>query len=76
MGLLLRFFLKRSEWSFERSLETYETCLRVIQVDLSTDLHNIYSSQMDGEAAGALAAQVVNFLKGEDIDEIARVSDK
>jgi hypothetical protein len=29
---------------------------------------------MDGEVAGALAAQVVNFLKGEDIDEIARVS--
>jgi hypothetical protein len=32
---------------------------------------------MDGEAASALAAQVVNFLKGEDIDEgIARVSDE
>jgi hypothetical protein len=31
---------------------------------------------MDGEAARTLAAQVVNFLKGEDIDEIARVSDE
>jgi hypothetical protein len=36
----------------------------------------VYSSQMDGEAAGTLAAQVVNFLKGEDIDERARVSDE
>lgn len=31
---------------------------------------------MDGEAASALAAQVVNFLKGEDIEEIARVKDE
>jgi hypothetical protein len=30
---------------------------------------------MEGEAAKTLAAQVVNFLKGEDLDEIARVSD-
>lgn len=56
--------------------ELFDTCLRAIQVDLYADLKNIYSSQMDGEAAGALAAQVVNFLKGEDIDEIARVSDE
>jgi len=70
MGLLSRFFLKRAERSFA-------TCLRVIQVDLLADLRNIYSSQMDGEAASALAAQVVKFLKGEDIDEgIARVSDE
>jgi hypothetical protein len=69
MGLLSRFFLKRAERSFE-------TCLRLIQVDLCADLRNIYSSQMDGEAARTLAAQVVNFLKGEDIDEIARVSDE
>jgi len=31
---------------------------------------------MDHEVARALAAQVVNLLKGEDIDEIARVSDE
>jgi hypothetical protein len=31
---------------------------------------------MDGNAAKALAAQVANFLKGADIDEIARVSDE
>jgi len=69
MGLLSRFFLKRAE----RSLET---CLRAIQVDLFAELRNIYSSQMDGETARTLAAQVVNFLKGADIDEIARVSDE
>ena len=69
MGLLSRFFLKRAERSFA-------TCLRAIQVDLFADLSNIYSSQMDGEAASALAAQVVNFLKGEDIEEIARVKDE
>src|SRR5271157_5954999 len=69
MGLLSRFFLKRAERSFA-------TCLRAIQVDLFADLSNIYSSQMEGEAASALAAQVVNFLKGEDIEEIARVKDE
>ena len=66
MGLFSRFFLKRAERSFE-------TCLGVIQIDLAEDLCNIYSSQMDHKAARTLAAQVVNFLKGEDIDEIARV---
>jgi len=69
MGLLSRFFLKRAERSFA-------TCLRAIQVDLCEDLSNIYSLQMDYRVARTLAAQVVNFLKGEDIDEIARVSDE
>ncbi len=69
MGLLSRFFLKRAERS-------YEMCLRVIQIDLAEDLCNIYSSQMDHNVARTLAAQVVNFLKGEDIDEIAHVSDE
>ena len=69
MGFLSRFFLKRAERSFE-------TCLRLTQVALCDDLRDIYSSQMDGEAASTLAAQVVNFLKGEDIDEIARIKDE
>lgn len=57
--------------------QLFATCLRLIQVDLYSDLRTTYSSQMDGEAASALAAQVVNFLKGEDVDEgIARVSDE
>ena len=50
----------------ETAQQLFATCLRAIQVDLYADLRNIYSSQMDSEAASALAAQVVNFLKGED----------
>ena len=69
MGFLSRFFLRRAEDSFA-------TCLRQGQVDLYSDLHNTYSSEMDDESARTLAAQVVNFLKGEDIEEIARVSDE
>src|ERR1039458_5538518 len=69
MGFLSRFFLNRAKRSFEM-------CLRVIQIDLAEDLCNIYSSQMDNKVARTLAAQVVNFLKGEDIDEIARVSNE
>src|ERR1035438_8541285 len=60
----------------ETAQQLFATCLRAIQVDLAEDLCNIYSSQMDREAARALAAQVANFLMGEDIDEIARVSDE
>jgi hypothetical protein len=74
MGFLSRFFHKSSD--METAQQLFATCLRAIQVDLYADLRNIYSSQMDGEAASALAAQVVNFLKGEDIDEIPRVSDE
>jgi len=76
MGLLSRLFLKRAEWSFAQAEEAFTVSLRAIQVDLYADLKNIYSSQMDSDAAGTLAAQVVNFLKGEDIDEIAHVSDE
>ena len=69
MGFLSRFFLKRAERSFEK-------CLRLTQVALCDELRDIYSSQMDGEVASTLAAQIVNFLKGVDIDEIARVKDE
>ncbi len=74
MGFLSRFFHKSSD--METTQQLFATCLRAIQVDLYADLRNIYSSQMDGKAASALAAQVVNFLKGEDIDQIARISDE
>jgi hypothetical protein len=47
-----------------------------VQVDLYSDIYSTYRSEMNDEAARVLAAQVVNFLKGEDIDEIARVSDE
>ena len=69
MGFLSRFFLKPTE-------KLFTTCLRVVQVDLYSDLYTTYRSEMNDEAAKVLAAQVVNFLKGEDIDEIARVSDE
>ena len=74
MRFLSRFFHKSCD--METAQQLFDTCLRAIQVDLYSDLHNIYSSQMDGNAAGTLAAQVANFLKGEDIEEIARVSDE
>ena len=67
MGFLERFFRKSCD--METAQQLFATCLRAIQVDLFADLSNIYSSQMDGEAAKTLAAQVVNFLMGEDIDE-------
>jgi hypothetical protein len=76
MGLLSRLFLKRAEPSLARAEEAFAVSLRALQLDLCADLEHIYSSQMDGEVARTLAAQVVNFLKGEDIDEIARVSDE
>ena len=74
MGFFDRFFHKSCD--METAQQLFAECLRAIQVDLFAELSNIYSSQMEGEAASALAAQVVNFLKGEDIDEIARVSDE
>jgi hypothetical protein len=74
MGFLSRFFHKSCD--METAQQLFATCLRAIQVDLCSDLENIYSSQMDHNEAGTLAAQVVNFLKGVDVDEIARVSDE
>jgi hypothetical protein len=76
MGILSRFFLKRAEPAVNDLDENFSTCLRALQVDLFADLRNIYSSQMEREIAATLAAQVANFLKGEDIDEIARASDE
>ena len=73
MGFLSRFF-KRAKPSLDDLDENFAICLRLMKVDLCEDLRNIYSSQMDDKAARTLAAQVVNFLMGEDIDEIARVS--
>ena len=76
MGFLSRFFLKRAEPSLDELDKVVAMSLRTMKVDLFADLSNIYSSQMDCEAARTLAAQVVNFLIGGDIDEIARVSDE
>ena len=76
MGLLSRFFLKRSEPPLGDLDQNFAMCLRALRVDLFADLKNIYSSQMEREVAKALAAQVANLLLGADIDEIARVSDE
>jgi len=80
MGILSRFF-KPAESSINdldlNKLDEYlAMSLRAMKVDLFADISNIYSLQMDGNTAKALAAQVVNFLMGEDIDEIARVSEE
>jgi len=81
MGILSQFFAKRAEREYnQRSLheldDNFSMSFRLLNVDLCVDVRNFYSSQMDDNAARALAAQVVNFLKGEDIDEIARVSEE
>jgi hypothetical protein len=76
MGFLSRFFPKRAEPSLDDLDKAVSMSLRALKVDLFADLSNIYSSQMDHEVAKTLAAQVVNFLMGGDINEIARVSDE
>jgi hypothetical protein len=76
MGFLSRLFGKRAEPSLEEVDEFVSTSLRLLKVDLCEDLSNIYSSQLDYKVDRTLVAQVVNFLMGEDIDEVARVSDE
>jgi len=76
MGFLSRLFLKRAEPSLDELDKVVSMSLRLLRVDLFADLSNIYSSQMEHDAANTLAAQVVNFLMGADIDEIARTSDE
>ena len=39
----------------------------MVQVSLFTRLHRQYSATMPEEAAKVMAAQVVNYLKGEDL---------
>jgi len=72
MGFLSRFFHKSCD--MRTAEELFATCLSLIQVDLYSNLRTIYSSQMNDGDARTLAAQVVSFLKAEDIDEIARAS--
>jgi hypothetical protein len=83
MGLLSRFFTNRTkqdqsfnELDLNKLDEYLSMCIRAMKVDLCADLNNIYSSQMENKLARTLAAQVVNFLMGEDIDGIARDSDE
>ena len=63
-------------WPFKRSfglgasIKCFEQGLRDIQVTLFVILRTQYSAEMDGESARVLAAQVVNYLKGEDIESV------
>ena len=59
-------------WPFKKKAEnavihSFEKGLRMMQVSLYKKLESEYSPTMAGEPAGVLAAQVVNYLKGEDI---------
>lgn len=76
MGLLSRLFAKRSEPSLGEMDEAFTLCLRLLKVDLANDICNVYSAQMDHQDARGLAAQVTNFLMGEDVEEIARKSEE
>ena len=57
--------IKKTE---KRIVRFFEKGLRLIQVTLFARLHLQYSTTMEKESAGVLAAQVVNYLKGEDIE--------
>src|SRR5712692_2871990 len=66
----LKHYLMR--WPFKKKAEnalihSFEMGLRMMQVSLYKKLQSEYSPTMAGEPAGVLAAQVVNYLKGEDI---------
>jgi hypothetical protein len=66
-------------WPFKRTAEkrliqSFETGLRLIQVSLFTRLRSQYLATMDEEAAATLAAQVVNYLKGDDIASVMLAS--
>jgi hypothetical protein len=76
MGVFSRFFAKRSQPSLDQLDEALSMSLRLLKVDMFADISDVYSPQMDNEVARALAAQIANFLMGEDIDEIAGVSEE
>lgn len=80
-------------WPFQKSSEarivrSFESGLRLIQVTLFSRLKSQYSATMPEESAKTLAAQVVNYLKGDDIavviqtaaeplkSEISRIADQ
>jgi hypothetical protein len=59
-------------WPFKKKTESalihsFETGLRMIQVSMFKNLKSEYSRTMAEEPAGVLAAQVGNYLKGEDV---------
>jgi hypothetical protein len=65
-----------AEETLETTLQLFDSALRLVQVDLFAELREHYRVNMDEEKASTLAAQVVNYLKGEDIDAIAARSEE
>jgi hypothetical protein len=64
----MRLFRKSPD--LRASIEMFEQGLRYVQVTLCTVLQRHYSAAMSSESATLLAAQVVNHLKGEDIEVV------
>jgi hypothetical protein len=59
-------------WPFKKTIEdnlirSFETGLRMVQVSLYKKLTEQYLLSMPDESARVLAAQVVNYLRGEDL---------
>ena len=63
-------FKKRKDVSIQDAIKVFETGAKAIQVPLYAELKFTYSKEMISEVACVLAGQVVNYLMGEDIDEI------
>ncbi len=66
-------------WPFKKAIEkrivrSFERDLRLIQISLFTKLKAKYSLTMEDESASLVAAQVVNYLKGEDIAAVIESS--
>ncbi len=59
------------KWATQNNAKRYsEFGLRMFRVDLFADLKSEYTKSLDAETAGILSAQVVNYLVGEDIDDV------
>ena len=64
---MIAFFQKPT---LKQTVDTFNEQLRVIRVVLYADLKDEYSHEYETETAGVLAAQVVNYLQGEDLEQI------
>jgi hypothetical protein len=63
-------------FGMRRSAAIYEKGLRLIQVTLYHALSTKYALTLDLETAKILAAQVSNYLKGDDIEEVMQHCDE
>lgn len=60
--------------NYKQMVRTFNDQLRIIRILLFADLRDEYSHEYDSETSGRLAAQVVNYLQGEDLEDIYRDS--